>query len=161
MRPRSTCRARNTNNCCNCNNVIVIVVKLTNLHENLSIYSWTNAYYKCLKIVHLFLTYSLLLFVTSVNTYMSVMGFSMEGKYLIKPLQENKKYGAKWYCLKCFLTTRKPRKGAAVIAAGMHGFAICRKFKSPVTLTLTLDRVKVSSTYTVYVGLLAYPTMWL
>ena len=42
--------------------------------------------------------------------------------------------------------TRKPRKGAAVIAASMHGFASCRKFKSPVTLTLTLDRVKVIST---------------
>jgi len=33
--------------------------------------------------------------------------------------------------------TRKPRKGAAVIAASMHGFASCRKLKSPVTLTLT------------------------
>ena len=43
--------------------------------------------------------------------------------------------------------TRKPRKGAAVIAASMHGFASCRKFKSPVTFTLTLDRVKVTSTY--------------
>jgi len=29
------------------------------------------------------------------------------------------------------LYTRKPRKGAAVIAASMHGFASCRKFKSP------------------------------
>jgi len=54
--------------------------------------------------------------------------------------------------------TRKPRKGAAVIAASMHGFASCRKFTSPVTVTLTLDRVKVKSTYTVYVGLLADPT---
>jgi len=35
----------------------------------------------------------------------------------------------------------------------MHGFASCRQFKSPVTLTLTLDRVKVISTYAVYVGL--------
>ena len=51
------------------------------------------------------------------------------------------------------------KAGAAVIAASMHGFASCRKFKSPVTLTLTLDRVKVTSTYTVYVGLPAYPTM--
>jgi len=55
--------------------------------------------------------------------------------------------------------TRKPHKGAAVIAASMHGFASCRKFKSTVTLTLTLDRVKVTSTYAVYVGLPAYPTM--
>jgi len=55
--------------------------------------------------------------------------------------------------------TIKPRKGAAVIAASMHGFASCRKFKSTVTLTLTLDRVKVISTYAVYVGLPAYPTM--
>jgi len=55
--------------------------------------------------------------------------------------------------------TRKPRKGAAVIAASMHGFASCRKFKSLVTLTL--DRVKVISTYTVHVGLPAGPTMWL
>ena len=55
--------------------------------------------------------------------------------------------------------TRKPRKGAAVIAASMHGFTSCLKFKSPVTLTL--DWVKVISTYAVpvYVGLPAYPTM--
>ena len=58
-----------------------------------------------------------------------------------------------------YVQTRKPRKGAAVIAASMQGFASCRKLKSPVTLTLTLDRVKVTSTYTVYVGLPAYPTM--
>jgi len=57
------------------------------------------------------------------------------------------------------MITRKPRKGAAVIAASMHGFASCLKFKSPVTLTLTLDRVKVISAYAVYVGLPAYPTM--
>ena len=63
--------------------------------------------------------------------------------------------------LNYFSLTRKPRKGAAVIAASMKGFASCRKFKSPVTLTLTLDRVKATSTYTVYVGLPAYPTMWL
>ena len=54
--------------------------------------------------------------------------------------------------------TRKLRKGAAVIAASMHGFASCRKFKSPVILTLTLDRVKVKSAYTVHVGLPAGPT---
>jgi len=54
--------------------------------------------------------------------------------------------------------TRKPRKGAAVIAASMHGFASCRKFKSPVTLTLTLNQVKVMSTYTVRVGLPACST---
>ena len=50
--------------------------------------------------------------------------------------------------------TRKPRKGAAVIAASMHGFASCRKFKSPVTLTL--DRVKVKSAYTVHVEMCSY-----
>jgi len=33
--------------------------------------------------------------VTSVNTYMSMMGISFEDKYLIKSLRENKKYGAK------------------------------------------------------------------
>ena len=54
--------------------------------------------------------------------------------------------------------TRKPRKGAAVIAASMHGFASSRKFKSPVTLTLTLDRVKVTSAYRVHVVLPAGPT---
>jgi len=54
--------------------------------------------------------------------------------------------------------TRKPRKGAAVIAASMHGFASCRKFKWSVSLTLTLDRVKVKSTYTVRVGLPAGST---
>ena len=52
--------------------------------------------------------------------------------------------------------TRKPRKGAAVIAASMHRFASCRKFKSPVTLTL--DRVKVTSAYTVHVVLPAGST---
>jgi len=41
--------------------------------------------------------------------------------------------------------TRKPRKGAAIIAASMHGFANCRKFESPVILTL--DRVKVTSAH--------------
>jgi len=56
------------------------------------------------------------------------------------------------------ILTRKPRKGAAVIAASMHGFANCRKFKNPDRLTLTLDRVKVTPTY-VRVGLPAYPTM--
>ena len=69
------------------------------------------------------------------------------------------------YCVKLtsedqsrYMNTRKPRKGAAVIAASMHGFASCRKFKSPVTLTLTLDRVKVKPAYTVHVGLPAGPT---
>jgi len=33
--------------------------------------------------------------VTSVNTYKSMMGISIEDKYLIKSLPENKKYGAK------------------------------------------------------------------
>ena len=40
--------------------------------------------------------------VTSVNTCTSMMGISIEGKYLIKSLPENKKYGAK-RLLKCFL----------------------------------------------------------
>jgi len=57
------------------------------------------------------------------------------------------------------LKTRKPCKGAAVIAASMHGFANCRKFKRPVILTLILDRVKDMSTYTARVGLQACPTM--
>jgi len=37
----------------------------------------------------------------------------------------------------------------------------CRKFKCSVTLTLTLDRVKVTPSYTIRVGLPACPTMWL
>jgi len=37
----------------------------------------------------------------------------------------------------------------------------CRKFKWSVTLSLTLDRVKVTSTYTVHVGLPACSTTWL
>jgi len=41
--------------------------------------------------------------VTSVNTCMSMMGISTKGKYLIKSLAENKKYGTK-RLLKCFLT---------------------------------------------------------
>ena len=45
---------------------------------------------------------------------------------------------------KTIFKTRKPRKGAAVIAASMHGSASCRKFKWSVTLTLTLDGVKVT-----------------
>jgi len=40
-----------------------------------------------------------------------------------------------------------------VIAASMHGFADFRKFKRPVTLTLTLDRVKVISACTIPVAL--------
>ena len=32
--------------------------------------------------------------VTSVDTYTSTMGIGIEDKYLIKSLQENKKYGA-------------------------------------------------------------------
>jgi len=55
--------------------------------------------------------------------------------------------------------TRKPRKRAAVIAASIHGLASFRKFKSAVILNLTLDRVKVTSTCTVHVGLLARPSM--
>jgi len=57
-----------------------------------------NTVYQCLKIVHLFV---MIFFgvddltVTSVNTYMSMMGVSVEDKYLIKSLRENKKYGAK------------------------------------------------------------------
>jgi len=42
--------------------------------------------------------------VTSVNTYMSMMGISIEDKYLIKSLQENRKYGAKRLLKNCFLT---------------------------------------------------------
>jgi len=37
----------------------------------------------------------------------------------------------------------------------------CQKFKCSVTLTLTLDRIKVTSTYTVRRALSACPTMWL
>jgi len=50
-------------------------------------------------------------------------------------------------------SNQKVPKGAVVIAASMHGFANCWKFKSPVTLTLTLDRVKVTSACTIPVGL--------
>jgi len=56
---------------------------------------------------------------------------------------------------------QKSLEGAAVIAASMHGFANCWKFKSPVTLTLTLDQVKVISACTIPVGLPASPTIWL
>jgi len=38
-----------------------LLVKLTNLHKNFSIYSWINIDYKYLKVVHLSATYSLLL----------------------------------------------------------------------------------------------------
>jgi len=57
-----------------------------------------NTDYKCLKKVHL-LFYIFFavddITVTSVNTYTSMVGISIEDKYLIKSLQENKKYGAK------------------------------------------------------------------
>jgi len=54
---------------------------------------------------------------------------------------------------------RKPRKGAAVIAASMHGFANCPKFKSPVRLTLTRSKVKVNLTGHLNFGQLAKPCM--
>ena len=44
------------------------------------------------------------------------------------------------------MTTRKPRKGAAVIATSMHGIANCGKLKSPVRLTLTRSKVNVKVT---------------
>ena len=52
-----------------------------------------------------------------------------------------------------------PARGLTVIAASMHGFANFRKFKSPVTLTLTLDRVKVTSACTMRVELPACLTI--
>jgi len=66
-----------------------------------------NTDHKCLKIVYLFVTYSLLfddVIVTSVNTYMSMMGITLKNKdkYLIISLPENKKYGGK-RLLKCFI----------------------------------------------------------
>jgi len=59
------------------------------------------------------------------------------------------------------LPNQKAPQGGCVIAASIHGFANCRKFKSPDKLTLTLHGVKVTSTYTVRAGLPAYPTIWL
>jgi len=56
-----------------------------------------------------------------------------------------------------FLVIMLHRKGAAVIAASMHGFDNCPKFKSPVTLILTLDRVKVISSCTIPVYQRAQP----
>jgi len=57
-----------------------------------------NADYKCLKnsssICYIFFTTDDVT-VTSVNTYTSLMGISIEDKYLVKSLRENKKYGAK------------------------------------------------------------------
>jgi len=40
-------------------------------------------------------------------------------------------------------------------------FGNCRNYRSHVTLTFTLDRVKVTLAYTVHVGLPAPPTVWL
>jgi len=57
-----------------------------------------NTEYKCLKnspsICYIFFAIDDVI-VTSVNTYMSMMGISTEDKYLIKSLPENNKYGAK------------------------------------------------------------------
>jgi len=54
-------------------------------------------------------------------------------------------------------------RGDTVIPASMHGYPSYQKFKSPVTLTMTvtLDRVKVTWTCTLYVRLPAYPSIWL
>jgi len=58
-----------------------------------------------------------------------------------------------------------PARGLMVVAASTHGFGNFWKFKSQVTLTLTLDQVKgrvnVTSACTIPVGLLACPTIWL
>jgi len=72
--------------------LLQLLVKLTNLHKNFSIYSGMNTDYKRLKIVHLVVTYFFAIddeIVMSVNTYMSIMGISTEDKYLIKSLPEN------------------------------------------------------------------------
>jgi len=56
-----------------------------------------NTDYKCLNsssICYIFFAIDDVI-VTSVDTYTSTMGISIEDKYLIKSLQENKKYGAK------------------------------------------------------------------
>ena len=58
------------------------------------------------------------------------------------------------------LKPESPGRGLTVVApACMHGFANFRKFKTPVTLTLTLDPVKVISACTVPVVLPARPTI--
>jgi len=67
-----------------------------------------NTDYKCLKIVHLFVTYSLLLslmdvIVMPVNTYMSMMGIGSEDKYLIKSLPKIRNMEQS-DCINCFLT---------------------------------------------------------
>ena len=87
------------------------------------------------------------------STYTDIVKQIAENRNTPQQRQEDKD----WIFAELIYQTRKPRKGAAVIAASTHGFASCRKFKSPVTLTL--DRVKVISTYAVHVGLPAYPTM--
>ena len=57
-----------------------------------------NTDYKCLKTVpsicYIFFAIDDVI-VTSVNTRASMMGISTEGKYLIRSLGENKKYGGK------------------------------------------------------------------
>jgi len=57
-----------------------------------------NTDYKCLKIVpsicYVFFAIDDVM-VMSVNPYTSMMGFSTEGKYLIKSVRANKKHGAK------------------------------------------------------------------
>jgi len=57
-----------------------------------------------------------------------------------------------------YLEPESPARGLMVIAAIMHGFANCRKFKSPMTLTLNLDQVKVISAIQ-HVLLAACPTI--
>jgi len=67
-------------------------------------------------------------------------------------MSERPKFGAKE-------KAESPERKLTVIAASMHGFANFRKFKSPVTLILTLDRVKVISACTMPVVLPACPTI--
>ena len=78
------------------------------MHKNFSIYNWMNTDYKCLKIVHLFVTYSLLLslmdvIVMPVNSYMWTMGIGTEDKYLTNLYQKIRNMEQS-DCINCFLT---------------------------------------------------------
>jgi len=65
----------------------ITLVKLTNLHKNVSIYSWINTDYKSLKnspsVCYIFFAIDDVIMM-SVNTYTSMMGINIEDKYSMK-----------------------------------------------------------------------------
>jgi len=65
--------------------------------------------------------------------------------------QQKHTFANKKCCLQHKINTKKPESpawGLTVIVASMHSIVNFQKFKSPVTLTLTWDQVKVTDVQT-------------